>query len=168
MSSDSGAAPARGWLRVLLRRAAATRVGCLVMRASPAIDRWLLRASGGRFSLAIGYPMLLLTTTGARSGLARSTPVAYSTDDENITLAIFMFGSPTYPAWLHNIRKNPRVSVLAGKRSGDYLASEAEGAERDRLWARSLEMYRGYEDGQRWAGSRHIPVVVLTPIRSGT
>lgn len=165
---SSGAVPARGWLRGLVQRAAATRVGGLVMRATPAIDRRLLRASGGRFSLAIGYPMLLLTTTGARSGVARSTPVAYSTDGENITLVVFMVGSPTYPAWLHNVRKNPRVSVLAGKRSGDYLASEAQGAERERLWARSLEMYRGYEDGQRWAGERQIPVVVLTPIRSGT
>jgi len=155
-------------LNTLLQRAAATRPGAfLYVQVFPHIDRRLLKATRGRFSLSVGQPILLLTTIGARSGQPRETPLFYGTDGDRITIVASKGGAPSHPAWLHNIRKQPRVSVLAGARTGDYLAAEAEGAERDRLWARSLELYRGYADYQQRAGGRQIPVVVLTPVGSG-
>ena len=151
-------------LRDLAQRAGGSRAGAfLYVRVLPHLDRPLLRATGGRFSTSVGYPVLLLTTTGARSGEPRQTPLVYGTDGDRITLIASKGGATTHPAWLHNLRKNPKVTVLAGARSGQYLASEAAGAERDRLWDSAVRFYRGYADYQRRAGDRQIPVVVLTP-----
>jgi deazaflavin-dependent oxidoreductase (nitroreductase family) len=151
-------------LRDLAQRAGGSRAGAfLYVRVLPHLDRPLLRATGGRFSTSVGYPVLLLTTTGARSGEPRQTPLVYGTDGDRITLIASKGGATTHPAWLHNLRKNPKVTVLAGSRSGEYLASEAAGAERDRLWQSAVRFYRGYADYQRRAGDRQIPVVVLTP-----
>jgi deazaflavin-dependent oxidoreductase (nitroreductase family) len=88
----------------------------------------------------------------------------YGTDGDRITLIASKGGATSHPSWLHNLRKNPRVSVLAGARSGEYLASEATGAERDRLWRKSVDFYRGYADYQRRTDGRQIPVVILTPV----
>jgi deazaflavin-dependent oxidoreductase (nitroreductase family) len=151
-------------LRDLAQRAAGSRAGAfLYVRVFPHIDRPLLRATGGRFSVSVGYPVLLLTTTGARSGQTRENPLVYGTDGDRITLIASKGGATSHPSWLHNLRKNPRVSVLAGARSGEYLASEATGAERDRLWRKSVDFYRGYADYQRRTDGRQIPVVILTP-----
>jgi len=151
-------------LRDLVQRAGGSRAGAfLYVRVLPHVDRPLLRATGGRYSTSVGYPVLLLTTTGARSGEPRQTPLVYGTDGDRITLVASKGGATSHPAWLHNLRKHPRVTVLAGARSGEYLATEATGAERDRLWQGAVRFYRGYADYQRRTGGRQIPVVVLTP-----
>ncbi|HEX4246939.1 MAG TPA: nitroreductase family deazaflavin-dependent oxidoreductase [Pseudonocardia sp.] len=151
-------------MRDLAQRAAGSRVGAfLYVRVLPHLDRPLLRATGGRYSTTVGYPVLLLTTTGARSGEARQTPLVYGTDGDRITLIASKGGATSHPSWLHNLRKNPRVTVLAGARSGEYVASEAAGAERDRIWDASVRFYRGYADYQRRTAGREIPVVILTP-----
>ena len=74
-------------------------------------------------------------------------------------------GAAKHPAWLHNLRANREVTFLApGGRSGDYLAREAKGDERGRLWADAVDYYAGYADYAVRAGSREIPVVVLDPV----
>ncbi len=126
------------------------------------IDRVLLPLSGGRLSSGFGNQVGLLGTVGAKSGEQRSTPLLYLTDGDHIVLIASKAGAAKHPAWLHNLRANPEVTFLApGGRSGDYLAREAKGDERGRLWADAVDYYAGYSDYALRAGSREIPVVVL-------
>jgi len=128
------------------------------------LDPPLLRLSRGRLSMSIGQPVLLLTHTGAKSGQRRETPLLYATDGDRIVLVASRGGSPRHPAWYHNLRAHPQVEVLAPRgRSGRYVAAEAEGAERERLWEEVLDVYSGYETYQQRAGDRRIPLMVLTP-----
>jgi deazaflavin-dependent oxidoreductase (nitroreductase family) len=129
------------------------------------VDPFLLRRTNGRVSLQLGAPVLLLTTRGAKSGQPRETPLAYATDGERIVLIASKAGAPKHPAWYHNLRANPEVEVIAKGRSGRYVARDAGADEYDRLWSLALEFYPGYDEYQRMAGGRKIPVVVLEPKR---
>jgi deazaflavin-dependent oxidoreductase (nitroreductase family) len=129
------------------------------------VDRVLLPLSRGRFSSAPGQQVLLLETVGAKSGERRRTPLVYVTDDDHLVLIASKAGAKRHPGWLHNLRANPRVKVLAPGRSGEYDAREAEGEERGRLWHEAVDYYAGYDTYQDRAGSRRIPVVVLEPAR---
>jgi deazaflavin-dependent oxidoreductase (nitroreductase family) len=153
----------RPWERQLERVAQTRPGGWFFVNVGNRIDPTLLRLTGGRLSTAIGQPVLLLTHRGARSGEQRSTPLVYGTDGGDIVLIGSKAGSDRHPAWYHNLRAHPRVQVLAPKRSGDYVAREAEGAERERLWAKMVDLYAGYDTYQTRAGSRRIPVIVLSP-----
>jgi deazaflavin-dependent oxidoreductase (nitroreductase family) len=129
--------------------------------ASP-IDRVLLMRSRGRVHVSAGQQVGLLETVGARSGERRTTPLLYLRDDNRVVLIASMGGAPRHPAWLHNLRADPRVRFTApGGLTGDYIARKAEGAERERLWAEAVDYYAGYATYRDRAGSRVIPVVVL-------
>jgi deazaflavin-dependent oxidoreductase (nitroreductase family) len=141
---------------------AKTRVGgWWFVSVASKIDPPLLKATRGRLSTAIGSPVLLLRTRGARSGQLRETPLAYATDGDRILLVASKAGSPKHPGWYHNLRAHPEVEVIAAGRSGRYRAREAEGEERARLWAVVNDFYAGYETYQGRAGARRIPVMVL-------
>ena len=138
--------------------------GWYFLNVAMPIDRRLLPLTNGRMSTGFGQPVGLLRTVGARSGEPRSTPLLYLTDGDRIVLIASKAGAARNPAWLHNIRKNPNVTFLAPKgRSGEYVAREAEGAERERLWVEAVDYYAGYETYQGRTGGREIPVVVLEP-----
>jgi deazaflavin-dependent oxidoreductase (nitroreductase family) len=150
------------WERAMEDFAKSRPGGWLFVNVFNRIDPFLLKASGGRLSLAVGRPVLLLTHTGARSGERRETPLLFTADGDRIVLVASKAGAARHPAWYHNLRANPRAEVLApGGRSGTYLAREAEGEERDRLWAAVNDLYAGYDVYQGRAGARRIPVVVL-------
>jgi len=127
------------------------------------LDPFLMRVSKGRFN-STGSPVLVvLTTTGRKSGLPRETPLAYFTDGDDVVLIASKGGSPEDPSWLLNIRADPEVGLHVGPRGGRYTAREAAGAERDRLWGLANALYRGY-DGYQARTERQIPVVVCTPV----
>ena len=134
--------------------------GWLYIHVFCRIDPLLLRLSRGRISISVGWPILLLTLTGARSGTRRRTALLHAADGENIVLVASKAGAARNPAWFHNLRANPQCSVLAGKRSGDYAARVLEGAERHRAWALANDLYAGYAAYQGRT-ERRIPVVVL-------
>jgi deazaflavin-dependent oxidoreductase (nitroreductase family) len=126
------------------------------------IDRRLLRWTGGRFGLFVGQPVGLLETVGARSGKPRTTPLLYREQDGQVVLIASKAGAQRHPAWYHNLIAHPEVGFTGRDgRHGRYRAREAEGAERDALWARANELYAGYDDYQQRTGGRRIPVVVL-------
>jgi F420H(2)-dependent quinone reductase len=129
------------------------------------IDNWLLKISNGRLNMFAGFvPVLLLTTTGAKSGLPRSVPLVFLRDGERIVLFASNGGQAKHPAWYHNLCANPTVTVAHGGETRTYTAHEVHGEERERLWARGVRFYRGYGDYQQRATNRTIPVVVLEPL----
>ena len=110
------------------------------------IDRVLLPLSQGRLSISVGQQVGMLETIGAKSGEARKTPLLFIRDGRHVVLIASMGGAPRHPSWLHNLRANPRVSFLGpGGASGDYVAREAEGDERARLWDEAVDYYAGYD-----------------------
>lgn len=115
---------------------------------------------GGQFANAT---LLLLTTIGAKSGQARTNPLAYTTDGDHIIIIASKGGAPTNPDWYHNIRANPMVTVELGREQFQARAIVAEGSERDRLFTQMAEVMPGFADYQRNT-DRQIPVIILERI----
>lgn len=128
----------------------------------PYLDRPLLRLSRGRWSMSHGQPILLLITTGAKTGKRRATPLLYQRDGDRIIVIASDGGRPKHPGWYFNTRANPEVVVYVGGNVATYRCHEAVGDERDRLWAAAISFFDGYKLYAARA-ARPIPVMVLTP-----
>ena len=129
----------------------------------PVIEEF--RANDGKLTGTFSdAPLLLLTTTGAKSGRPHTTPVAYLVDGEGPDAGIAVFaskaGAPTNPAWFHNLVANPTVTVELPGEQFDARARVVEGAERERLWEAQKVRMPGFADYERKT-TRTIPVVVL-------
>jgi deazaflavin-dependent oxidoreductase (nitroreductase family) len=119
------------------------------------------RANGGKVGGPLeGAPILLLTTTGAKSGKPFTTPVMYLPEGDVLYVLASKAGAPTNPDWYHNLVANPRATVEVGTERFDVEAETLEGAERDRVFARQAELNPGFADYQRQT-DRVIPVVAL-------
>jgi len=120
------------------------------------------RANGGQTSGPIkGAQLLLLTTTGAKSGKEGTTPLVYTKDGDNFVIIASMGGAPKNPAWYHNIKANPEVTLEVGTEKFQAKASEATGPERERLYAQQAAMMPAFNEYKEKT-SRTIPVVVLS------
>lgn len=156
----------RNWLQKLGVILVGSRFGGWYMtRVAPHIDRLLLRVSKGRWStIAVGGEVTaLLTTIGAKSGQPRQTPLAYFTDGERIILIASNGGNPNHPAWYYNLRAHPQAQITILGETRTYVAAEAVGEERIRLWQKAVDFYPGYAQYQARAPHRQIPVMVMTP-----
>ena len=119
------------------------------------------RANGGRVGGQFeGAPLLLLHTTGAKSGAERVNPVMYQADGDDLIVFASKAGAPTNPDWYHNLRANPNATVEVGTETVEVVARVAEGEERDRIWTRQKERFPGFADYEEKT-TRQIPVVVL-------
>src|SRR5215469_6893394 len=105
--------------------------------------------------------LLLLTTTGARSGQQRINPLAYTTDGERLIIIASKGGSPSNPDWYHNIVAHPDVTVEVGSETFEARATVVEGAERDELYAKQAAVMPNFAEYQAKT-TRKIPVIVLT------
>jgi deazaflavin-dependent oxidoreductase (nitroreductase family) len=115
---------------------------------------------GGYFD---GARLILLTTTGARTGAKHTVPLAYLPDGgERILIIGSAGGSPRHPAWFHNLVANPTVTVENGVFGYEALATVLTGAERDELFARAVDADPGWADYET-KSSRTLPMVALTP-----
>lgn len=114
---------------------------------------------GGRFE---GVPVLLLSTTGARTGEPRTSPVVYLADGERWVIFGSKAGAPSNPAWYHNLRATPAARIEVGTETFDVDAVITEGEERDRLFARQAARYPQFDEYASNAGGRVIPVIALT------
>jgi deazaflavin-dependent oxidoreductase (nitroreductase family) len=112
---------------------------------------------GGPFA---GSPVLLLTSTGAKSGKKYTTPLVYTTDRDRYVIIASKGGSPTNPAWYHNLVANPRATIEVGTETVDVDVSVAQGSERDRLFDAQAALMPNFADYQRKT-TRRIPVLVL-------
>ncbi len=109
--------------------------------------------SGGPFE---GRPLLLLTTTGAKSGQRRTTPMMHVRDGDSLMVIASNVGAPTHPAWYHNLVAHPQVTVEVGTETFDVT----NGEERHRLWSRIVELYPFFTEHQAKT-TRQIPVIIL-------
>lgn len=119
------------------------------------------RATGGKVGGQFdGAPLILLHSTGAKSGQDRVAPVMYLADGDDLVVFASKAGADTNPDWFHNLKANPDTRVEIGPDTVAVQARVAEGEERDRLFDRQKAAYPGFADYE--AGTdRVIPVVVL-------
>jgi deazaflavin-dependent oxidoreductase (nitroreductase family) len=120
------------------------------------------RESGGEHGYHWrGTEILLLTTTGRSSGEPRTTPLIHRVDDGRWVVVASKGGSPEHPSWYENLLADPDATIQVRAEEIPVSAAAARGEERERLWARMVEVWPGYDD-YRAKTSREIPVVVLT------
>ena len=154
-----------GWRNVLLRLFA-TKPGSVIHRVLAApIDAPLMRLTRGHLNSGAGaIPLVILRTTGAKSGVQRDVPLGYFTDGDDVILIASNYGQVNHPGWYYNLLKHPECELLADGRSGRFVARPAEVADRDRLFALAEAYYSGYA---RYAantnGIRTIRVMRLAP-----
>jgi deazaflavin-dependent oxidoreductase (nitroreductase family) len=117
---------------------------------------------GGSFE---GHPLLLLTTTGARSGKHHTVPVGYMPDGDRLIIFASNFGGPTNPAWYYNLMAHPEVTVEIGTETFNATAVVLTGEERNQLFARKAEQAPLYAEYQAKM-TRTIPVIALQRRRS--
>ena len=119
------------------------------------------RANGGKVGGPFeGAPLLLLHTTGARTGTERVNPLMYLPEGDRMVVFASKGGAPTNPDWFHNLVANPDVAVEVGEERIDARATVAEGERRNELFAEQARRYpqfQEYQDGLE----RTIPVVIL-------
>jgi F420H(2)-dependent quinone reductase len=143
-----------------------TRLSMISARALKAVGKLnipLYRASRGRlFGQIAGTPVLLLTTTGRRSGAARTAPVVYLADGERLIVIGSNAGHENTPAWSLNLEANPDAEVEIGSARRKVRARVAEGVQRAELWRKMNEQYSGFDDYNART-TRDIRLFVLEP-----
>ncbi|WP_445160113.1 nitroreductase/quinone reductase family protein [Mycobacterium sp. Dal123C01] len=143
---------------------ATTALGVAVVRQiGSRIDPPLIRLTGGRLSSVTPFPALLLTHTGAKSGVIRTSTLAYFTDANRVIVIASNFGAPNRPAWYHNVKANPEVTLLGRNFGGRFCAEELVGRERDRLFQLATAAPSPYDRYQRTTGTRPFPVIAFRP-----
>ena len=122
------------------------------------------RANGGKVGGPFeGAPMLLLTSTGAKSGQPRTSPVVHTRDGDRYVIIASKAGADTNPSWYHNLVTNPQATIEVGADTIEVQAAPAEGPERQRLWDQHVALMPNFADYEKQT-DRVIPVVVLTPV----
>jgi deazaflavin-dependent oxidoreductase (nitroreductase family) len=154
-----------GPLRRLLMRVANTSAGrSLGIHLAARVDPLLLGISGGRIATTGFFPVVTLISKGRKTGAERQTPLVYFTRGDEVILIASSFGREKNPAWYYNATASPEVELLVKGRRLPYAVREAEGEERDDLFALAERLYPGYSNyRERTAGIRAIPVLVLSP-----
>jgi deazaflavin-dependent oxidoreductase (nitroreductase family) len=157
---------------LLIQRLASSKLGSsLLSRTLHPLDRIAFKLTRGRTTLATilaGIPVLVLTTLGAKSGMAHTLPVLGLPIDyapESFAIVASNWGQTHHPAWYYNLLAHPRATCTVEGHTGEYVAHRATGEEYERLWRCALETYVGFSIYQKRAGDRRIPIMVMTPIR---
>ncbi|MEV6909560.1 nitroreductase/quinone reductase family protein [Amycolatopsis sp. NPDC051071] len=115
---------------------------------------------GGRFE---GWELILLTTTGARSGKRRTNPLGYLEIDGKTVVVASNMGASEHPGWYHNIRHDQRVTIETGTETYEAIAAIPPAAERDALFAKAVELEPGFAEYQAKT-TRELPVVILSRV----
>jgi deazaflavin-dependent oxidoreductase (nitroreductase family) len=119
------------------------------------------RANGGKVDGPFkGATLLLLTTTGAKSGQKRTSPLMYLTDSDRMIIFASKAGAPTNPDWYHNLLAHPHATIEVGTETFDVTATVITGEERDRLYSLQAERFSRFADYEA-KSPRKIPVIAL-------
>ena len=150
-----------------LRRFAASGPGSwLFARVAHHLDRPVHRLTRGRHTLGsaiTGLPVVMLTTTGARSGQPRTVPILGIPFSGGVAVIASNFGQRRQPAWYHNLRAHPDAQVVIDGVRRSVRAVEAQGERRAEIWQEGLRVYPGFAQYERRASHRRISVFVLEP-----
>jgi deazaflavin-dependent oxidoreductase (nitroreductase family) len=149
-----------------IRRFGATRPGSwLFARTLHHADRVVYRASGRRTTLAAllsGLPVVMLTSTGAKSGRESTVPLLGFEEGDAVILIASNYGQAHHPAWFHNLRAHPRARLAVRGQWRDVVAEEVESPERERYLALAAVAYPGYRRYEQRAAPRRISVFRLS------
>jgi len=152
----------------LVRRVAASGPGAwLFARLMQRIDRPVFRLTGGRYtlsSLLSGLPVVMLTTTGARSGQPRTVPVLGIPVRGGVAIVASNWGQDRHPAWYHNLCADPDAEIVVDGLVRRVRAIEPDDERRAEIWQEGLRLYPGFEQYERRASHRRIRVFVLEPL----
>lgn len=155
----------------LMRRLAATRPMAKVYSViQQPLDEWVFGRSRGRTTASswlAGVEVVMLTTTGARTGHARTVPLLALRDDGDLIAIASNFGRPHNPAWYHNLSASPRASVRLGGETHQVIAQELAGSERNRSFQIGEDVFPGFTHYARWT-NRRIPVLRLRVVAGST
>ncbi len=127
----------------------------------------LFRLSGGRIANRMpryGSPLILVHHVGARSGKHRVSPLIALEDSGRWVIVASKGGSKMHPAWFHNLKAHPETEIEVPRRGRIAVTARVlEGEERERMWPKMVAIYSPYEQYQRFAGERLIPLISLDP-----
>lgn len=136
----------------------------VMLKAMVSVGVFLYRLTGGVIGGKIqSLPVLLLTTTGRKSGKKRTVPVGFLRDGSAYVIIASYGGLPRHPAWFLNLESEPSATIQVKKRQMQVKAETANPEKRRELWARLMEIAPGYANYEKRT-SREIPVVILHPI----
>jgi deazaflavin-dependent oxidoreductase (nitroreductase family) len=134
-------------------------------KALGGLHTWVYKKSGGVMGghFVFGAPIVLLTTTGRKSGKARTCPLIYLRDGERLILVASKGGHPHHPAWYMNLCSQPLVDVQLGEQQLKMRAVTGTPEQKAKYWQRLCAIYPPYQSYQNRT-DRDIPVVILQPI----
>jgi deazaflavin-dependent oxidoreductase (nitroreductase family) len=154
------------WLQRLMRLSGGLRpISWIYARALHRIDHAVYRLTRGRAtftSWVAGLPIVMLTTTGARSGRLRTLPLVAVPHDGSMVVIASNYGQAHNPAWYHNLLAHPEASIIFEGEHREVVARELSGGEREHWYARGVEIYPGWTS-YRKRTDRTIPVIELRP-----
>ncbi|HYN52855.1 MAG TPA: nitroreductase family deazaflavin-dependent oxidoreductase [Thermoleophilaceae bacterium] len=132
------------------------------------IDRAVYRLTRGRatfVSWTTGLPIVMLTTTGAKSGRRHTLPLVALPEGDRLMVIASNYGRQRNPSWYYNLRAHPAATMVFEGAERQVTARELDGEERERHYGRGIEIYPGWEQYRRRASHRQIPVIELTPVK---
>jgi deazaflavin-dependent oxidoreductase (nitroreductase family) len=163
----SSYAEANVFFRTMRRMAGWRPVSWVYARILPPIDRFVSRITGRNMTfvgLVSGLQVLLLTTTGAKTGVQRTQPVLYLREGGDFVLIASNWGQERNPSWYYNLRTNPRAKVTLSGSTCDVIAREAAGPERELYWQQGCRMYPAWNVYKARSPHREFPVMVLSRV----
>ena len=153
------------FVRLLHRFFALRPVSALLSRILQPADEIVLFLTRGKHTIAeLVLPTIIVETIGARSGERRVHPLGGFLDGDKYILVGTNFGGKNHPAWVHNLRANPRCAIHMRGNAENYIAREVEGQEREKYRQLALSYYHAYETYEQRAAPRRISVWVLEPV----
>lgn len=150
--------------RMIKQLASTKPVAWVLARLMHHLDRWVVGWTRGRnsaTSILTGLPLVMLTTTGVKSGQSRTIPIVPAPNGDRLILIASNWGQKHYPAWYLNLKAHPEVTVTYRGRTQAYIACELTGMDRDTAWQKAVSRYPGYDLYRGRTGGRVIPVVEL-------
>ncbi len=127
------------------------------------IDSNILMLTKGKYTLSefFGWPVIQITTVGAKTGRPYTLPLVGLIDGEEIGLIASSFGLQHNPGWYYNLKAHPECTVKYNGRTAEYIAREAVGEEYEKYWQLAVSYYKGYDLYKIRAAHRRIPVMIL-------
>lgn len=161
----------RNWIQRNLLSFTSSLFGAkIASRVLHRFDKTILKLTKNRNSLTSilsGIPVIVLTTTGAKSGLSRTVPLLGVVKGKDIFLIASNWGKAKHPAWYYNLKANPQAHISYKGNEGNYIARDATEEEREFYWKDAVDMYAGYAKYKKRITTREIPMFILSPIESG-